>query len=575
MSVHGKIIAWLVVFGALIVVAFGAGDYIQSTLALRFALQTRAAAVATQVVEEVEHRHERAVSELYMVGYAVIAASPALMPPLQGRYVDVRVVRSADDAVVFAADTLGSELAAPAGCGYADVAFSVPVTLEGAASLRVEARMTAADFFVGVPSVTTRLGQGGFTGVVRASDGGAVYDAHCAMLSSPGRALLKQALTTESEQTEAGGRVRVVEGGRETGGAILVASRAPTPDWLVATLLDYEVYAAPFVTLRRQYITVVTGVLLLVLLAIIAGLRSNMRRLSAIARAADDIGRGRFDVWLPPPTGDEIGRVSLALGRMMDRLSTMLRRMEARRSMAAVGEMATYLSHEIRNPLSAVRLNLQMLRRDLATGEVPEDGEELVGLCLSELDRLEGVVKTVLEVGRTGRDATGACDAHAVITETCQVMNGKFRDRGIEVDRRLSAGDPDVGISGAALRSVVVNLLLNAMDAMADRPGGALRLTTEVVQDDAEGRHFEMRVSDNGPGVPVHLRERIFDPFFTTKTTGHGIGLATALRVVQECGGFLRYETAQWSGGAEFVLELPLARDVQQPQQPPALAGAG
>jgi C4-dicarboxylate-specific signal transduction histidine kinase len=105
-----------------------------------------------------------------------------------------------------------------------------------------------------------------------------------------------------------------------------------------------------------------------------------------------------------------------------------------------------------------------------------------------------------------------------------------------------------------------MNLVLNSMEALADRPAPFIMVRTRLLTDDgAPDPRFELRVSDNGPGVPAHLRERIYDPFFTTKASGNGVGLPTALRSVQECGGTMRSQPSEWGVGAEFVVELPLA----------------
>jgi two-component system C4-dicarboxylate transport sensor histidine kinase DctB len=246
---------------------------------------------------------------------------------------------------------------------------------------------------------------------------------------------------------------------------------------------------------------------------------------------------------------------------MVNRLASTMRQMEISKAMAAVGELATYLSHEIRNPLSSIRLNLQMLRRDLRAGAVPDDAAQLVALSLTELQRLDDVVRTVLEVGRrTPIGAHGSCYVHDVVLDTLQVMHTKFRAHGIAVDTRFGATDAAVAISPAQLKSVLINLLLNSIDALADSQTRRITITSELNDVIRAAPLLEVSIMDTGPGVPAHLRERIFEPFFTTKTAGNGIGLATSLRIVQECGGLLRCATAsEWSGGAEFVLELPLA----------------
>jgi signal transduction histidine kinase len=559
MSLNSKLVGWLIVFGAIIIVVLGVGDYIQSTAALRFTLETRASALAMQAATDIERRWERAEAELFVVGYAASAGAASSLPRLLGRYEDVRVVR-AGDAVVFEADVLGADPVVAAGCAMGALAIAVPFEDVGGVLHRVEARIPASDFFAGVPSVTSQLGKRGRTAVLRRADGARLYGAECDTDSAVEAAAVRHvrhAAATQDEGTGVG-MLQLRAAGMD-GDVTMAAARAPGSGLLVVAGADYAEFAAPFIELRRQYFGVIASVLGAAFLFMFLAIRRDMRRLEAIAGAADAIGHGRFDIWLPPPTGDEIGRVSLALGRMTDRLSSTLRQMEVSRSMAAVGELSTYLSHEIRNPLSSIRLNLQMLRRDLGTGSVPDDGEQLVGLCLSELQRLEDVVRTVLEVGRTGRQARGECDAHVVVRETLRVMRRKFEERGITVEERLHAGDDRVTMSSSAFRGVVMNLVLNAMDAVDGHERPQVRLETALLTEDDGGRQWlELRVSDNGLGVPPHLQERIFDPFFTTKVSGNGIGLPTALHAVRECGGLLRHEPAAWGSGAEFVVELPL-----------------
>jgi C4-dicarboxylate-specific signal transduction histidine kinase len=193
-----------------------------------------------------------------------------------------------------------------------------------------------------------------------------------------------------------------------------------------------------------------------------------------------------------------------------------------------------------------------------------------VELCLSELQRLDDVVRTVLEVGRTNRPATGRCNAHQVVEETVLMMKRKAAERGVRVSVQVDAAESGVGMDSAALRGLLLNLMLNSMDALEGQPAPRIHIHTQVLDVPAGESSFELRVSDNGPGVPAHIRERIFDPFFTTKPSGNGIGLPTAMRAVQECGGVLRYEAgAEWGGGAQFVVELPLAESAIAPSQRP------
>lgn len=573
MSLHAKIVSWFVFFAALTVMAFGLGDFIQSTNALRFALEARASSLAHQLAAELERRHELLAAELVGIGYAASAGASAADLPDPGSFSQLRVVRGQSVLLEVAEDP---EPGTPPACGADRVDFSIQ-TGTGASAATVQASVPAHAFFGELGVATARLGRNGITAVLRTTDGTVVHDAGCALDAAADPSALHVALADEiATLGRAGGRSAVVEfdalpGTGDSHDRMLVIVRASKPAWSAVVAVDYDEFAAPFVAARTKYVTFMAAVMAFALLIVLWGLRRDLGRLSRISRAAEAIGHGRFDVWLPPPTNDEIGRLTLSLGRMMDRLASSLRQIEVTRSMVAVGELSAYLSHEIRNPLSSIRLNLQMLRRDLATGSVPEDGQELVSLCLTELQRLDEVVKTVLEVGRNGGvRAVGVCDAHEVIHETVRVMQRKLDATDVRLSVQLDAPDARVAMDGAALRGIVMNLMINSMDALTGQQTRRIGIVTEAaVGPDRADRHLAISVLDSGPGVPPHLRARIFDPFFTTKATGNGIGLATALRAAQECGGTLRYAQNSEGGGAEFVLELPLAAVAAEPADTP------
>jgi signal transduction histidine kinase len=562
MSLRRKIIGWFVVFAALTVIVFGLGDYVQSTRALRFALETRSGSLAMQVASDAERRYQRAESELLALGYAVAAGALESAPALRGGYTSVRVLR--DGVPIFEAAFLGTVQPESPGCGHDDVLFDVAFQDGAGLSYSVQARTPAEKLFAGIAGAKAMLGQRGVAALMSSGDGALIFDVGCRIAANTRAGALTASISERVGSALDVGPATIITDdiqhvGSEHRTLAMVRTSRPSR-WTAVASLDYAEFAAPFAKLRRQYFGTIALVLLVPLVLVLVGIRRDMRRLAAISAAANAIGHGRFDVWLPPPTGDEIGRVSLALGRMTERLSSSIRQIEVSRSMAAVGELATYLSHEIRNPLSSIRLNLQMLGRDLRGGTVPDDAQQLVGLCLSELQRLDDVVRTVLEVGRAPRPASGTCPAHQVIEETLCVMQRKVAARGITVETSLGARRADVAMDSASLRSIVMNLVLNSMEALADRPAPFIMVRTRLLTDDgAPDPRFELRVSDNGPGVPAHLRERIYDPFFTTKASGNGVGLPTALRSVQECGGTMRSQPSEWGVGAEFVVELPLA----------------
>lgn len=573
MSLHGKVVAWFALFASVVVTLFVLGDYYQSTRALEFALEARTGALARQVAVEIERRYESAETELRDVGHEVAASGAARVTRGLEDYTDIKVFEGQEVAWQTAR---ADDEVDPQSCASGSLPLRVEFRDASGVKYRVEATMSAAHFFSRVPSVTARIGDTGVTGVMNSKTGALVYDNGCIMRSGQVPARLEGEISRQivnpANQPVQSWRTSLTP---EKDRTFLVAmARADHPAWVAVVGLDYAVWTAPFAAMRTQFLGFMLLIICAVLVLTLRMIRGEMKRLSAIARAADAIGHGRFDVWLPPPTGDEVGRLSLALGQMVNRLSSTIRQMEINAAMAAVGEMATYLSHEIRNPLSSIRLNLQMLQRDLRKGAAPMDAEQLVSLCLTEMQRLGDTVNTVLDVGRKGRGRTGTCDAHDVITETVKVMKSKFAAQGVKVDVRLGAVQSHVTLDTAKLKSCLINLLLNSVEALQGRRDKAITITTELLEL-PQGAQLELRVLDNGPGVAPELAGKVFEPFFTTKTTGSGIGLATIVRLVRECGGEIRCRPVREDEpGGEFIIALPLAQNVER-SEPAELVAAG
>ncbi|MBX6363873.1 MAG: HAMP domain-containing protein, partial [Gemmatimonadetes bacterium] len=330
------------------------------------------------------------------------------------------------------------------------------------------------------------------------------------------------------------------------------------PELTLVTTDSVDGVHSPYGQRQLAYLAFVTIVALAAAGAFSILIRDVMRSLEDLTSAAGQIADGDFNVWLPPPTNDEVGRLSLAFARMMERIRQSAREVEASRHLAALGEMASHLSHEIRNPLSALRVNLQSVEREARGGRLPEDFSEVMKLCLGEISRLDAVVQSVLTVGRGGPTNLRRESLHRIIDECVALLSADFSARGITVQVARLAPLDRVVVDAKQIKGVLLNLLLNAADAMPN--GGTIRVWTETKADMRAGGLIAVHVADEGSGVPPELREKIFQPFFTTKKKGSGIGLAVARRTVDQHGGRLYFDTpSELVQGAEFVVELPLA----------------
>jgi signal transduction histidine kinase len=282
------------------------------------------------------------------------------------------------------------------------------------------------------------------------------------------------------------------------------------------------------------------------------------RSLEDFRGAVEQIAQGDFAPWLPPPGKDEVGWLSLSLGRMAERIGQMMQSIEQSGRLAMVGEMAAHMAHEVRTPLSSIKMNLQLLERSADAGAVPPDARASIDTSLSEIARLESAVSRMLEFGSPERRSRSRCGLHALITEAADLLRSAFDKTRVALRLELDAESDWILADRGRVKGVFLNLLVNARDAMPK--GGEILVETQLFLGDGGRQMVAVAVSDTGPGVPAALREEIFHPFFTTKSDGCGIGLPAALRTLREHGGDV-YLSQRPDGGAGacFVALFPLA----------------
>lgn len=244
--------------------------------------------------------------------------------------------------------------------------------------------------------------------------------------------------------------------------------------------------------------------------------------------------------------------------------SRLYERMKERDRLAALGEMAAGLAHEIRNPLSSIKGAAQFLDPTSLEGE---EGEFLT-VIVDEVERLNQVVTQFLEYARPIRSSFVAVDLNDILTRTLKLLSGHELPAHIEIKTDFEPDLPVVFCDADQLKQVFINLVLNAVQAMPQ--GGTLSLMTRTprantwrLSDDAPRRvadQVELRFSDSGEGIPDQVRDRLFIPFFTTKQKGTGLGLAICHRIVKNHGGTIEVESRAGQG-TTFVLRLPTNAD--------------
>ncbi|MCC6677333.1 MAG: two-component sensor histidine kinase [Phycisphaerales bacterium] len=257
------------------------------------------------------------------------------------------------------------------------------------------------------------------------------------------------------------------------------------------------------------------------------------------------------------------------------------RRARTAERLAEIGKMTGGLAHEIRNPLSTIGMNAQLLGEGLE--ELPEDFEprgrliRRLAVLRREVERLGGILSDFLSYAGELRLDRRRADLNAVISELADFFMPQAQQQRVRLRADLAAHELPVDVDVGHIKQAVLNLMLNAVQAMTQPPASdsapkELILKTER---DESGREScaRLHVIDTGPGVPAETLARIFDPYFTTKAGGTGLGLPTTRRLVEAHGGTIDVRTEP-GRGTDFILSLPLAINSLDAATPAALPAA-
>ncbi len=309
-------------------------------------------------------------------------------------------------------------------------------------------------------------------------------------------------------------------------------------------------------------------IIALSLLAITVGLLAwafaarSLRPVKTLIEGVSRIGRGDYSAQLGVRGDDEIS----VLAREFDQMARSLKEREAQlkekqeallraEQLAAVGRISAQIAHEVRNPLSSIGLNIEMLEEQLAKADFSseterEEAKDLIAAIIRELDRLTEVTENYLKMARLPKPRLEAEDVNQVLESVLDFSREELMRSHVRVVRELSPESPRALADEGQLRQVFLNLLRNSREAMPR--GGQLTVRSSVVNG-----HVKVVFQDTGGGIPGPVKERLFEPFFSTKEGGTGLGLAVSRQILQAHGGSIECESTP--GGTTFVITLQRA----------------
>ena len=236
----------------------------------------------------------------------------------------------------------------------------------------------------------------------------------------------------------------------------------------------------------------------------------------------------------------------------------MTKRLVQSEKLASLGHMASLVAHEVRNPLTAIKMRVHSLQEELAASVSNQDD---VAVIRQEIERLERIVQNFLDFVRLPEPEFQPLSLHEVAKRAVELLKPNLEEHAIRMTVNWPETLPHVQGDAEQLEQVFLNLLLNAIQAMPE--GGTVEVTASWVKGrtEADG-HVEVSVNDTGPGIPKELREKIFDPFFTTKANGIGLGLSLAKKVVEQHQGMIGIQDRNGSGTA-IVIRFPARQPVE------------
>ncbi|PYT00926.1 MAG: hypothetical protein DMF63_04465 [Acidobacteria bacterium] len=308
---------------------------------------------------------------------------------------------------------------------------------------------------------------------------------------------------------------------------------------------------------RRYLVFSVVSALVPNLLLLLLVVRTISRPLQRLTVAAVQVTEGGYGTEVDlRKSNDEIGLLAESFNEMsrkmaddIESLRAMNEKLMRADKLAAMGTLAAGVAHEVNNPLAAISSLIQMMRSE----NVTDDIREQLAMIESQIQRITRVTKDLTDFARTRPGAKAHIGINGVIDTALRLAEFDSGFQKLKIVRNFSSDLPDVFADADQMQQVVLNMLLNARDAMPD--GGELKISTRK-----SSNEIAIEISDSGEGVDTKSAKQVFDPFFTTKAAGKGtgLGLAVCYGIVTAHGG--RLELAQNGGrGATFIVILPVA----------------
>lgn len=331
-----------------------------------------------------------------------------------------------------------------------------------------------------------------------------------------------------------------------------VAAFAPIPmmKWSLAVTIPMEEFGREAQAIKTKVVQTVALTLLIALIGVSLLSYNLSRPVRRLVAATNRLASGDLDQEIPVKSRDELGDLTRSFNRMVRNLSRIQSELVRSEKLISLGRLSAGVAHEIRNPLNAMKGAMVHLQQRWADEPLIQQYTTLVS---EEIDRLNRVVTEILYFSKQSLPRLEKADLNDVIVGTQGILADEAAQGSVRFVNTLDPALPLVFLDEHQIQQVLLNLIINAMDAMPG--GGEIRFTTVL----AEGNSSQTRliVEDSGDGISEESLPNVFDPFYTTKEDGTGLGLPLSMGIVEGHGGALDIES-RVGQGTKVTITLPL-----------------
>ncbi|PKN64946.1 MAG: hypothetical protein CVU57_12530 [Deltaproteobacteria bacterium HGW-Deltaproteobacteria-15] len=332
-------------------------------------------------------------------------------------------------------------------------------------------------------------------------------------------------------------------------------SAVPATGWSLAVTVPSAELKKEAEAIRTRVVQVAAGAFVFALLGVSVLSYYLLRPVRNLVAATHQIAGGDLTHDIPVQSRDELGDLTHSFNRMVRNLSRIQHELVRSEKLISLGRLSAGVAHEIRNPLNAMKGAVVHMQRRRADDPLIQEYTQLVS---EEIDRLNRFVTEFLYFAKQAQPVLMPTDINRLILSIQNLFGGHAREKGIHFKNQLADGLPLLKVDPQQIEQVLLNILINAVDAMPS--GGRLTTSSSPFRslDDKESEdRVRIIVEDTGIGIPAENLHSIFDPFFSTKDTGTGLGLPLSLGIIEAHGGVLQVQSKPGRGTA-VIIELPM-----------------